>query len=60
VVLTGSKPWDSSYLINGLRWSDLVKKRINTTNIDKPSRSDDSGLLSNDGGLLSNDRELRI
>ena len=43
----------SGHTIDGLRQSDLVEGRINTTNISKPSQSDNDGLLSND-------RELRI
>ena len=41
----------SSHPINRLRQSDLVEGRIDTTNINKPSRSDDNGLLSDDGEL---------
>jgi len=54
VVLDYSnKLQNSSYSINRLRQSDLIKGQINTTNINKLSRS------SNDG-LLGNGKELRI
>ena len=52
VVLNDSnKLRTSGHPINRLRWSDLVEGRINTTNINKPSRSDDNGLLSDNGEL---------
>jgi len=40
-----------------LRWSDPVEGRINTTNIDELSRSNNDGLLS-DGGELGIWRNL--
>ena len=42
---------NSSHLINRLRRSDLVEGQIDTTNIDKLSRSGDNGSLG-DGRKL--------
>ena len=54
VVLNNSnKLQSSSHPINRLYWSDPVKGQINTTNINKPSWSDD-------GELLSNNKKFRI
>ena len=48
VVLNNSdKLQSSSHTINRLHQSDPVKGQINIININKPSWSDDSGLLSN-------------
>ena len=41
----------SSHTINGLRWSDPVEGRTDTTNINKPNRGDGDRLLSDDGEL---------
>ena len=52
VVLNDSdKLRTSGHPIDRLRWSDPVEGRINTTNIDEPSRSDDDGSSSDDGEL---------
>ena len=47
----GDKLRTFSYTIDGLRWSDLVEGRTNTTNIDKLNWGDDDGLLSDNGEL---------
>ena len=41
----------SGHPIDRLRWSDPVEGRIDTANIDEPSRSDDDGSSSDDGEL---------
>ena len=53
VLNNSNKLQSSGYFINKLRQNNLVKGQINTTNINKPSQSDD-------GGLLSNNKEFRI
>ena len=51
VLNNNNKLQSSGHPINGLRQSNPVKGQINTTNINKLSRSNNSGLLSNNRGL---------